>query len=151
MYSGAGIHAACRLWGCYSRIVRNIGRIDGLTRALGGTFLLVGAVFSLPGVQAPTVSTLFLWCALLIGLIALVASFVGACAWFTGIGVTASAVTLFVVRFIPSPSIGMIASTVGVSVGAAALFTHIAGHCPVNFHVFGKKTHTRATRRVYGT
>jgi len=96
-------------------------------------------------------STLFLWCALLVGLVALVASFAGACAWFTGIGVTLSAVILFVVRFIPSPGVHIIASTIGVSAASAALFTHIAGHCPVNFHVFGKKMHPRPARRLFTT
>jgi hypothetical protein len=111
---------------------KNIGSVDGLTRALGGVPLLIGATLALPGIDGRTVETAALWIALLVGMVALIAAFAGKCSWFAGVLITGVAYFLFVLRSFPHAGVQTAAASVGIIVGATALFTRATRHCPVN-------------------
>lgn len=111
---------------------RNIGSVDGLTRALGGVPLLFGSVFVLPGIDWKTAETLVLWVALLVGMGSLIAAFSGKCSWYAGVLIGGTAYVLLSVRFVPSVPVQLVAGLAGIVVGAGALFTRATGHCPVN-------------------
>ncbi len=111
----------------------NVGNVDGLTRALGGVPLVIGAVLALPGVTAHTLETLALWIALGVGLLALFAAFSGHCSWYAGVGISSAAWVLFVLRNVPSTPIQILASAFGIGVGLYALYTRATRTCRVNY------------------
>lgn len=111
----------------------NVGNVDGLTRALGGVPLVIGAVLALPEVGAHTLETLALWIALCIGLLALFAAFSGHCSWYAGVAITSAVWILFVLRNVPSAPVQILASAVGVGVGLYALYTRATRTCQVNY------------------
>lgn len=112
--------------------MKNVGSVDGLTRALGGIPLLIGATLALPGVEGRTIETLALWIALLVGIAAFIAALRGKCSWYAGVLITTASAFLFVSRSWPNPVSQTIAATTGIVVGATALFTRATRHCPMN-------------------
>lgn len=111
----------------------NVGNIDGLTRALGGVPLVIGAILALPGVGFETLETFALWLALLVGISALIAAFAGHCSWYAGVIISGMVWILFVLRNVPSPAVQVATSLVGVAVGLYALYTRATRKCAVNF------------------
>lgn len=111
----------------------NVGNVDGLTRALGGAPLVIGAVLALPRVGAHTVETLALWVALLVGIAALLAAFAGHCSWYAGVGITSAVWVLFVLRNVPSSPVRLLVSGIGIAVGLYALYTRATKKCAVNY------------------
>lgn len=111
----------------------NVGNVDGLTRALGGVPLVIGAVLALPRVGAHTVETLALWVALLVGLGALAAVFAGHCSWYAGVAISAAVWILFVLRHVPLVPVQLLASGLGIAVGLYALYTRATRVCAVNY------------------
>lgn len=124
------------------RIHVNVGNLDGLTRALGGVPLVIGAVLALPGVGAHALETSALWAALLVGLLALFAAFAGHCSWFAGVGITSAAWMLFVLRNVPSTPVQLLASGLGVGIGIYALYTRATRTCAVNYLFKVTQPHT---------
>lgn len=111
----------------------NVGNIDGLTRGLGGAPLVLGALLALPGVGAHTLETFLLWLALLVGLTALAAAFVGHCSWYAGVVISSTTWILFVLRNVPSPPVQILASALAISVGLYAIYTRATKKCAVNY------------------
>lgn len=111
----------------------NVGNIDGFTRGLGGVPLILGALLALPGVGVHTLETAMLWLALLIGLTALAAAFMGHCSWYAGVCISGAVWILFVLRNVPSVPVQIGASALGVAVGLYALYTHATKKCAVNY------------------
>lgn len=128
------------------RIHVNVGNVDGVTRALGGLPLVIGAVLALPGVGAHTLETLALWVALLVGLSALFAAFAGHCSWFAGVGISTSVWMLFVLRNVPSVPVQLVASGLGIAVGLYALYTRATRTCAVNYLFKITQPHAGANR-----
>lgn len=111
----------------------NVGNIDGLTRALGGIPLVIGAALALPRVGAHTLETFALWLALLVGLVALAAAFTGHCSWYAGVAITSMAWILFVLRNVPVLPVPLAASAAGIVVGLYALHTRATRKCLINY------------------
>ena len=111
----------------------NVGNVDGITRALGGVPLVIGAILALPGVGGHTLETLALWIALLVGLSALFAAFAGHCSWFAGVGISSTVWMLFVLRNVPSTPVRLLVSGLGIGVGLYALYTRATRKCAVNY------------------
>lgn len=111
----------------------NVGNIDGVTRGLGGVPLLLGAILALPGVGGQTIETVMLWVALLVGLTALAAAFVGHCSWFAGVVMSSTVWILFVLRHVPSLPVQILASALGIGVGLYAIYTRATKKCAVNY------------------
>jgi len=124
------------------RIHVNVGNVDGITRALGGVPLVIGAILALPSVGAHTLETLALWVAVLVGLSALFAAFAGHCSWFAGVGISSVAWILFVLRNVPSTPVQLLASSLGIGVGVYALYTRATRKCAVNYFFKITQPHT---------
>lgn len=111
----------------------NVGNVDGLTRALGGVPLVIGALLTLPRVGAHTAETLALWLALLVGIVALLAAFAGHCSWYAGVGISTAVWIIFALRHVPLPPVQLAAAGIGVVVGLYGLYTRATRKCAMNY------------------
>lgn len=123
----------------------NVGNVDGLTRALAGVPLLVGALLALPRVEAHTVETLALWLAFLVGIVALLAAFAGHCSWYAGVVITSAVWIIFVLRHVPSPPVQIGAAGLGIAVGLYALYTKATRKCSMNYLLKISQPHGEAS------
>ena len=97
-------------------------QVHTLLRTIGSVSLTLGVFFSVFGASDRTVSTTFLWIALLIGILSLIFAFLRGRSWYAGIVISVATYFFLITRTSPIRGLNFLAFFIALGVALYGIF-----------------------------
>lgn len=100
---------------------------DSKIRLVSAPSLVLGILFTISSFSNRTLSTLFLWVALICGVIALIGAFVGKRSWYGGVVILTATYLFFIFRNSPDQWLKIISTIIALFAGLGGITNDYRG------------------------
>lgn len=116
---------------CYDIDIVNMRKsaiaFDTKIRLVSASCLVLGILFTIVGFSNRTISTFFLWVALICGVIALIGAFAGKRSWYSGVVILLATYLFFIFRNSPDQWLKNISTIVALLAGLGGITNEYIG------------------------